>query len=48
MSQFYSIKKSLNVKKYKTQLLILKKGGQVKMARVMKEAKFAEWEEFVN
>lgn len=25
-----------------------KKGGQVKMARVMKEDKFAEWEEFVN
>lgn len=25
-----------------------KKGGQVKMARVMKEDKFAKWEEFVN
>ncbi|WP_334058786.1 GH3 family domain-containing protein [Polaribacter sp. P097] len=25
-----------------------KKGGQVKMARVMKEDKFKEWEEFVN
>jgi len=25
-----------------------KKGGQVKMERVMKEAKFAEWEHFVN
>ena len=25
-----------------------KKGGQVKMARVMKEDKFAEWEAFVN
>ncbi|WP_405606267.1 GH3 auxin-responsive promoter family protein [Polaribacter sp. Asnod1-A03] len=25
-----------------------KKGGQVKMERVMKEAKFAEWENFVN
>ena len=25
-----------------------KKGGQVKMERVMKEDKFKEWEDFVN
>jgi hypothetical protein len=36
------------VKFYKWSDKNKKKGGQVKMERVMKEDKFAEWEEFVN